>query len=262
MINYNKLKKEIEDMVKDSSANISISFYDLDEDENFAINGDKKVPSASMIKLLIMLKLLEKVERKELDLEEKIKIQDYEKVDGSGILKELSSNHSFSIRELLTLMIIVSDNFATNILIEILGMDDVNELGEELGLLNTSLQRKMMDLDAKEKGFDNYTSSQDILKILKMIYDKTFLSEDLSDLALDILLRQQERSRLQRFLSEDIKIASKSGDLDNLENDGGIFFTNKKNYILVVLVNEAQSNDIAKEIIGKISLKIYEEIGE
>lgn len=139
MINYNKLKKEIEDMVKDSSANISISFYDLDEDENFAINGDKKVPSASMIKLLIMLKLLEKVERKELDLEEKIKIQDYEKVDGSGILKELSSNHSFSIRELLTLMIIVSDNFATNILIEILGMDDVNELGEKLGLLNTSL---------------------------------------------------------------------------------------------------------------------------
>ena len=57
MINYNKLKKEIEDMVKDSSANISISFYDLDEDEKFAINGDKKVPSASMIKLLIMLKI-------------------------------------------------------------------------------------------------------------------------------------------------------------------------------------------------------------
>ena len=262
MEKYTEWKKEIEKIISQVEGKVCVNFYDLNKNNGFSINGDKKVPSASMIKLLIMLKLLEKVERKELDLEEKIKIQDYEKVDGSGILKELSSNHSFSIRELLTLMIIVSDNFATNILIEILGMDDVNELGEKLGLLNTSLQRKMMDLDAKEKGFDNYTSSQDILKILKMIYDKTFLSEDLSDLALDILLRQQERSRLQRFLSEDIKIASKSGDLDNLENDGGIFFTNKKNYILVVLVNEAQSNDIAKEIIGKISLKIYEEIGE
>ena len=262
MMNCDNLKNDIENLIKESSASISVTFCDLDNDEKFSINGNKKVPSASMIKLLIMLTILNKVESKEISLDEKIKLVEDERVGGSGVLKELSCDHSFTIKELLTLMIIISDNFATNILIEILGMDEVNELGEKLGLLNTCLQRKMMDLDAKKKGLDNYTSSEDLLKILKMIYDKTFLSEDLSDLALDILLRQQERSRLQRFLSEDIKIASKSGDLDNLENDGGIFFTNKKNYILVVLVNEAQSNVIAKEIIGKISLKIYEEIGE
>lgn len=119
-----------------------------------------------------------------------------------------------------------------------------------------------MDSHAKEKGLDNFTSSNEILKLLKMIYEKDFVSEDYSDLALDILLRQQERQRLQRYLPEDLKIASKSGDLDNLENDGGIFFTKNKNYILVVLVNQAKSNVLAKEIIGKISLKIYKEIGE
>lgn len=262
MINYRGLENKIENIVEESSANISVSFYDLDQGEGFSINGDEKVPSASMIKLLIMLKALDECDKAKINLEDTIKLDDYEKVDGSGILKELSRDHKFSIRELLTLMIIVSDNTATNILIDLLGMEEINKIGHDLGLKNTTLERKMMDSHAREKGLDNFTSSNEILKLLKMIYEKDFVSEDYSKLALDILLRQQERQRLQRYLPEDLKIASKSGDLDNLENDGGIFFTENKNYILVVLVNQAESNVLAKEIIGEISLKIYKEIGE
>lgn len=262
MINYNKLKNEIEKMIEESSANVSLSFYDLKDDEYFSIKGDKKVPSASMIKLLIMLKVFCEYKKGSLDLEDTIRLGDYEKVDGSGILKELYKNHSFSIREILTLMIIISDNTATNILIDLLGMDEINKIGSDFGLKNTCLQRKMMDSDARERGLDNFTSSDDILRILKAIYEKTFLSENISNLALDILLRQQEKDRLQRYLPEDLIIANKTGDLENLENDGGIIFTKNRDYILVVLVNEAQTNVLAKEIIGKISLKIYEEIGE
>lgn len=262
MINYRGLENKIENIVEESSANISVSFYDLDQGEGFSIKGDEKVPSASMIKLLILLKALDECDKGKTNLEDIINLGDYEKVDGSGILKELSNNHKFSIRELLTLMIIVSDNTATNILIDLLGMEEINKIGHDLGLEKTSLERKMMDSHAREKGLDNFTSSNEILKLLKMIYEKDFVSEEYSDLALDILLRQQERQRLQRYLPEDLKIASKSGDLDNLENDGGIFFTENKKYILVVLVNQAESNVLAKEIIGEISLKIYKEIGE
>ena len=262
MINYRRLENTIENIVEESSANISVSFYDLDQGEGFSINGDKRVPSASMIKLLILLKALDECDKGKINLEDTINLDDHDKVDGSGILKELSNNHKFSIRELLTLMIIVSDNTATNILIDLLGMEEINKIGNDLGLEKTSLERKMMDSNAREKGLDNFTSSNEILKLLKMIYDKDFVSEDFSDLALDILLRQKERQRLKRYLPEDLKIASKSGDLDNLENDGGIFFTENKNYILVVLVNQAKSNVLAKEIIGEISLKIYKEIGE
>lgn len=262
MINYKGLKNKIENMIEEEPANISVSFYDLDQAEGFYINGDKKVPSASMIKLLILLKAFHECERGNIKLEDTINLDDYERVDGSGILKELYRNHIFSIRELLTLMIIVSDNTATNILIDLLGREEINKFGKDLGLEVTCLERKMMDSLAKERGLDNFTSSNEILKILKMIYDKKFVNEDYSKLALDILLRQQERDRLQRYLPEDLKIANKSGDLDNLENDGGIFFTKDKNYILVVLVNQAKSNVHAKEIIGKISLKIYKEIGE
>lgn len=262
MINYRGLENKIENIVEESSANISVCFYDLDQGEGFSIKGDEKVPSASMIKLLILLKALDECDKGKINLEDTIRLDDYEKVDGSGILKELSRDHKFSIRELLTLMIIVSDNTATNILIDLLGIEEINKIGHDLGLKKTTLERKMMDSNAREKGLDNFTSSNEILKLLKMIYEKDFVSEEYSNLALDILLRQQERQRLQRYLPEDLKIASKSGDLDNLENDGGIFFTENKNYILVVLVNQAESNVLAKEIIGEISLKIYKEIGE
>ncbi|WP_148465223.1 serine hydrolase [Peptoniphilus harei] len=262
MINYKGLQNKIENIVEESSANIFVSFYDLDLGEGFSINGDQQVPSASMIKILILLKAFDECDKGKLNLEDTISLDDYERVDGSGILKELYRNHKFSIRELLTLMIIVSDNTATNILIDLLGREEINKIGHELGLEKTILQRKMMDSLAKERGLDNFTSSNEILKLLKMIYEKNFINEDYSELALDILLRQQERDRLQRYLPEDLKIANKSGDLDNLENDGGIFFTKNKNYILVVLVNQAESNVLAKEIIGEISLKIYKEIGE
>lgn len=262
MINYDNLKNDIENLIKESSASISVTFCDLDNDEKFSINGNKKVPSASMIKLLIMLTLLKKVELKEISLDEKTKLVEDKSVGGSGVLKDLSCDHSFTIKELLTLMIIISDNYATNILIEKIGMDNINKLGKELNLLETSLERIMMDTDAQSRGLDNFTSSEDVFSVLKIIYEKSFLREDLSELALDILLRQQERDRLQRYLPEDLKIANKSGDLDFLENDGGIFFTNSKNYILVVLVNNADSNVIAKDIIGKISLKIYNSVIE
>ena len=123
MINYRGLENKIENIVEESSANISVSFYDLDQGEGFSIKGDEKAPSASMIKLLIMLKALDECNKGKINLEDTIRLDDYEKVDGSGILKELSRDHKFSIRELLTLMIIVSDNTATNILIDLLGME-------------------------------------------------------------------------------------------------------------------------------------------
>ena len=164
MINYRGLENKIENIVEESSANISVSFYDLDQGEGFSINGDERIPSASMIKLLILLKALDECDKGKINIEDITNLDDYEKVDGSGILKELSGDHKFSIRELLTLMIIVSDNTATNILIDLLGMEEINKIGRDLGLEKTNLERKMMDSHAKEKGLDNFTSSNEILK--------------------------------------------------------------------------------------------------
>ncbi len=87
--------------------------------------------------------------RRKLSLEEKIKITQEMRTGGDGVLKELEPGHEFSLREILTLMIIVSDNEATNILIQMLGMDRINRMAAELGLKEAVLGRKMMDSEAK-----------------------------------------------------------------------------------------------------------------
>ncbi|MBU5668302.1 class A beta-lactamase-related serine hydrolase [Peptoniphilus sp. MSJ-1] len=257
----NELKERVKKIIEKSSGNISLSFYDLKENNGFGFNEENKVPSASMIKLLIMIETFELVKEGKFSLDDKIEINKDKIVGGSGILKEFEEGHKFSLRELLTLMIIVSDNSATNIIIDLVGKDRINKRAEKLNLESTILQRKMMDSDAAKRGLDNFTSSKDIANILEKIYNKEVVDEIYCETMLDILLRQHERQRLQRFLPEDVKIANKSGDLDNLENDGGIFLIENHPYILVVLINDADSNADAQESIGRISKLIYDELG-
>ena len=261
MEKYTEWKKEIEKIISQVEGNVCINFYDLNKNNGFSINGDKKVLSASMIKLLILAELMKKISENKFSLSDTIMIADSMKTGGDGVLKELNTGHHFTLKELATLMIIVSDNQATNILIDFLGMENISQLGKELDLKETFLGRKMMDAEARKKGYDNYTCADDISLLLKLIYQEKLINKEASQLMLDILLRQQQGERLQRYLPSDIKIAHKCGDLDNLENDGGIIWLGDRAYILVVLTN-GMPNLQCKQTIGKISKFIYDKMEE
>ena len=261
MEKYTEWKKEIEKIISQVEGSVCINFYDLNKNNVFSINGDKKVLSASMIKLLILVELMKKISENKFSLSDTIMIADSMKTGGDGVLKELNTGHHFTLKELATLMIVVSDNQATNILIDFLGMENINQLGKELRLKKTFLGRKMMDIEARKKGYDNYTCADDISSLLKLIYQEKLINEEASQLMLDILLRQQQGERLQRYLPSDIKIAHKCGDLDNLENDGGIIWLGNKTYILVVLTS-GMPNLQCKQTIGKISKFVYDKMEE
>ena len=262
MKDYLIYKNQIEKIISNVKVQVCVSFYDLDLKKSFSINGDKKVLSASLIKILIMATVMKNIKENKLSLEDKISITENMKTNGDGILKELSAEHKFSIKELITLMIILSDNQATNILIDIVGMENINILAQELELKQTVLERKMMDNVARKNGKDNYCCADDIALLLKMIFEKNLIDEKSSDLMLEILSKQQQGERLQRYLPDDIKIAHKCGDLKNVENDAGIIWTRSKKYILVVLVSFVKNNLEAKQIIGEISRYIYKKMEE
>ena len=261
MEKYTEWKKEIEKIISQVEGSVCINFYDLNKNNVFSINGDKKVLSASMIKLLILAELMKKISENKFSLSDTIMIANSMKTGGDGVLKELNTGHHFTLKELATLMIIVSDNQATNILIDFLGMENINQLGKELRLKKTFLGRKMMDIEARKNGYDNYTCADDISSLLKLIYQEKLINEEASQLMLDILLRQQQGERLQRYLPSDIKIAHKCGDLDNLENDGGIIWIGNKAYILVILTS-GMPNLQCKQTIGKISKFVYDKMEE
>ena len=261
MEKYTEWKKKIEKIISQVEGNVCINFYDLNKNNGFSVNGDKKVLSASMIKLLILAELMKKIFENKFSLSDTVMMANFMKIGGDGVLKELNTGHHFTLKELATLMIIVSDNQATNILIDFLGMENINQLGKELDLKETFLGRKMMDAEARKKGYDNYTCADDISLLLKLIYQEKLINKEASQLMLDILLRQQQGERLQRYLPSDIKIAHKCGDLDNLENDGGIILIGDKAYILVVLTN-GMPNLQCKQTIGKISKFVYDKMEE
>lgn len=261
MEKYTEWKKKIEKIISQVEGNVCINFYDLNKNNGFSVNGDKKVLSASMIKLLILAELMKKIFENKFSLSDTVMMANFMKIGGDGVLKELNTGHHFTLKELVTLMIIVSDNQATNILIDFLGMENINQLGKELDLKETFLGRKMMDAEARKKGYDNYTCADDISLLLKLIYQEKLINKEASQLMLDILLRQQQGERLQRYLPSDIKIAHKCGDLDNLENDGGIIWLGDRAYILVVLTN-GMPNLQCKQTIGKISKFVYDKMEE
>ncbi len=244
------------DFIGDLNAEIAVVYHDFETGNRIDINSERTFRSASLIKVPIMIEVMNQVNQGKLKLTDMIQIDNKDKVKYS-IVTDLDTNF-YMLKDLVTLMIIVSDNSATNILIDIVGMDNVNKTIKSLNLNNTILQRKMMDFEAAKKGFENRTSPKNMELIFEKLYKSEILSEDLSTLMLDILIKQKDCTMLKRYLSGDTKVAHKSGDLDRLNHDIGIFYTDSGNYLLGIFVENAIDNTESMDIIGKISKIVYD----
>lgn len=254
------MEEKIREYLNQQPGEQAVFIKDLTDEETLCFNEKAVFPSASTIKLVIMACLLDQVKTGRLSLEDPVVLTEEMCTGGDGILKELSAGHRFSLREILTLMIIVSDNTATNILIQLLGMDAINEMAGRLGLSRTVLGRRMMDSEARKQGKDNYTCAGDIAHILELIYEQKCVDFPSSRLMLDILRRQQQSGRLQLYLPEEVEIAHKCGDLDFLEHDAGIVLLPKRPYLIVVLTRDNPTNKDGREVIGTVSRMVYEEM--
>ncbi|MFA5576231.1 MAG: serine hydrolase [Tissierellaceae bacterium] len=241
--------------VKKFEGQISIVLKDLINDKwILKFEEDKVYPSASLIKVPIMLEALFRARDGELNLEKKISIKDEDRVNYS-IISDLNID-KYSLLDIITLMIIVSDNAATNVLIDLLGFDKINQRLEALNCRHTILQRKMLDFDSAREGRDNLTSAGDMALMMEGLYDKTILGAEYSDIAIDILLKQKYKDKLGRYISEDVPIAHKTGELSRISHDVGIFYLPTAHYLLGILTKDVDSI-YGQRIIGNISKIVY-----
>lgn len=251
------LDKEILDSIDFSKTNCAFVIKNLVTGEKFAYNENVKVPSASLIKIPIMMEALSQVEEGKLSLNQRIVVQDDVKVPFS-ILTLLESGNSYSLKDILTLMIIQSDNTAANIIIDIVGMDNVNNYIKSLGLKNTVLQRKMMDVNARKAGRENYTNAEEMAELLEIIYKGDKHNYQHSTIMKNILVNQLDNSMMKLHIPDDTIIAHKTGDLDGISHDAGIVYTKNVDYIFCSLNWHAVSNNFARESIGKCSKIAYD----
>ena len=255
---FNNLSKEIRTKVDKFPGEVSIYIKDLQTGIEISYNDSIPLPSASIVKIPIMVCVFQAVKDGNLGLDDKIKLTRHIKAAGSGLLKRRRSGREFTVRELMELMITESDNTATNMLVEKLGMDYINWLfANKFDLKVTNLSRNIMDLNKRRNGIENFTTAKEIGMLLEKIYNGELVSREYSAMMLEILSRQKINDRIPRFLPSNLTIAHKTGLMDHLCHDSGIIFTPNGNFIICVLTNEISSMRMAKRFIGDLAYKTY-----
>jgi beta-lactamase class A len=172
-------------------------------------------PAASTIKVPILVHLLQRAAAGSFDLEERLPIPKGPRVEGSsGVLQELESVHALSVRDLATLMIVVSDNLATNVLLDRLGGPAaVQESVESWRLPDTRIQRRMMDFEAARRGRENLTTPRDLAALFEGLARGSLLGPSETAFALGALGAVQDLAGLRRGIPEETRVEHKTGDL-------------------------------------------------
>lgn len=253
-----RLKQALENKVTHFRGTAGIMIADLDTGWEITFNEDKLIPSASLVKVPIMLACFYAAEEGKIKLSDTIILKSSEKVAGSKVLGRQPSGTVFTVEELFNPMITQSDNAAANILIDFLGLDTLNSYFKKMGLKNTNIARKMMDFEERREGEENYTTAQDMAYLLEELYYKRFLNKDVSQRCLELLGQQKINDRIPRKLPRGTYVVHKTGLERHICHDAGIVFTNKGNFLICVLAkHEDRFAKHTKRFISDVTLLTY-----
>ena len=207
--------------------------YPAKSSETFIYNS-KPMRSASMIKVFILATVMEKAKQGEINIDETLTLKGSDKVGGAGILAGYASGTELTFREVLELMITHSDNTATNIVIDRVGMETINDYIKRQGYNDTILRRKMMDYDAIAAGRENFSSVRDLGNFFTRLYNYDCVGEEYDKIMIDFLVKQTDTDCFPAALP-DKQIAHKTGALDGLYDDGGIIYSDAGDAVLVIM---------------------------
>ena len=203
---------------------------------SYGVGEDLVLPSASLIKVLVLAELLRQADRGYLHLDEMLEVWPEDLVEDSEMVEREALPARVPVGQLAEGMITLSDNAATNLLIRRVGMQRVNDLACDLGLRSTCLRREMMDVEARARGEENLTSASDTVVLLGEIWRGSSLSPASRTLALDLLLGQRIESRIPVTLPPGARYAHKTGELEGVENDAGLVLLPGRTFALAALV--------------------------
>jgi beta-lactamase class A len=238
---------------------LGVAILDLNSGQQFLIRPDEVFPQASSIKIAVLAELYHQAEQAAHGVSGKATLKDLyvvraaDIVPDSSILGGLTPDvSSLTNRDLATIMVAVSDNSATNVLIDRVGMDNVVRLTESLGLAHTQLRRKMMDLQAAAQGRENISTPREMMQLLEQIYRGKVISSPLRDDFFTVLATSKD-SWIPRDLPPDLKVANKPGELEGVRNDSGIVFLKNRPYVICVMTTYLANERAGEEAITRIS---------
>lgn len=240
----------LEDAAVSLDGVVGYAIGDLTDGDGFERMSDQSFPTASIIKVAILYELVKRADERTLSLDDTIVLDRKRAVPG-GLLYELGTP-TLSLRDYATSMILESDNTATNVLIERLGMDAVTKRMAALGLPSIQLRRYMIDLDAAKKGLENVATPADLGRLLQILYKGDGLSPAAQREALTIL-KKHKNSAVRRAVPAGVEIASKVGGLEGVRGEAAIVYAKNRPFIIVVMTTYLQDDDAGDKAIERLA---------
>ena len=252
-----KLEKSILDIDRGLDGVMGVAIVDLTDGHKYLLHANDVYPQASSIKICVLAELYRQAQQGKLKLTDLYTVNAADLVQDSDIMGGLTPGVTqITLRDLATMMVAVSDNSATNVLIDRVGMDNVNAFLKAQGLRDTRLRRKMMDLKAAAEGRENVSTPNEMLNLLQALYRDEILNQEMTADFFKVLSTHKD-SWIPRNLPDDLRIADKPGALEGVRNDSGVIFVDKRPYVLCVMTTYLHRERDGEEAISNISLAAW-----
>jgi beta-lactamase class A len=233
---------------------MGVAIEDLHTGDRFLLHEDEVFAQASSIKIAVLANLYLQAQQNKLKLTDLYTVQSADLVADSDIMGGLTPGVTrLTLHDLATMMVAVSDNSATNVLIDRVGMENVNAMLDSLGLAHTRLRRKMMDLEAAKQGRENISTPLEMMTLLEAIYHGKVLNKQ-STADFFQMLSTNKSSWIPRDLPADLKIANKPGALEGVRNDSGVVLVEGRPYVICVMTAFLRNEREGEDAISRVSV--------
>ncbi len=246
-----------------------LSYQHLGSGDSFAVSGGETFYPCSVIKVPIMAEVFRQAEKGQLDLARKVVVNRDDQVGGSGIIQVLTPGTELFVYDLITLMIVVSDNAATNMLLDLCGLDTVNEFMARLGLPGIHVYHKLMIVESGRE-HENQMTPEATTGLMARIARNEVVSMRACEAMVRILKQQQYNDHLTKYLPLEpgpgratgsrpkVEAAHKTGWIDGARCSTGIFYLPEEEYVLSVFSKGVKDNRAADEAIARVGKLVYD----
>ncbi len=266
----NPLEARLLPAIKSHNGHIAVSVKHLSSGESYYWNADEPMPTASLIKLPVMIEAYQQVAEGKIKLSDPLTLRKEDEVPGSGVLTDLfSPGITFPLRDAVRLMIDVSDNTATNLVLDKIGIGATAKRMEEWGFPNTKIHSKSFRRDtsvfperSKQFGLGS-TTAREMVSILEKLHQGKLVSPDACKEMITILKRCDDRDKFPRLLPPGVQVAHKTGWVSDVSTDAGILYWAKGPVALCVLTSGNEDkrwsvDNAAHLLCAKIAREVYD----
>jgi beta-lactamase class A len=252
-----RLERDLASLAAKLEGVLGLGARNLVTGEEIYWNPERIFPQGSTIKILILIELFRQAEAGEIDLKASYLVRDVDKVGGAGILKELGHESvHLSVQDLAILMMVLSDNTASNLLIDLVGLERINQTVQALGFQHTRLTRRFQDYYALHTDLDNTSTPREMVRLLSRLYHHELVDPTTTSGILDLMQRPKP-GEIRQLLPEALVIAHKPGGLNGGVSDAGIVYQPDSPYVIALMTNFLHDTSQGREILAQASWLVW-----